>query len=265
MGRIDFFTMMDSSALSKFSNKSVLIVSAAAILLVSCARTAGNKPNEINLVNIQKDGEKGFEVETELSPVPWRRFKGEIREVGVAIVKQYAEYTPPPPESSLFFHPGTYIRSFRSIDEALDYIGFAELKMPVFPYEDYQCAVICEGEENGRVNKVVLKLSHINDMEYTAQENMTIFTDAAKDTKIVSGAAWTDEWPRNVEFLQYSTPAGNDCRIVVMKPGYQSKYIGLTGYVVSGNAFCEINLGAVLREETDQAIQILHEWADAFD
>ena len=264
MGWIDFFTMMKRSALSKFSNKSMLIVSAA-ILLVSCARTAGNKPNEINLVNIQRDGEKGFEVETELSPIPWRRFKGEIREAGEAIVKQYAEYTPPPPESSLFFHPGTYIRSFHSIDEAVDYIGLAELKTPEFPYEDYQCAVICEGEENGRVNKVVLKLSHINDKEYTAQETMTIFTDAAKDTKIVSGAAWTDEWPRNLEFLQYSTPAGKDCRIVVMKPRYQSKYIGLTGYVVRGNAFFEINLGSVLREDTDRAIQILHDWADAFD
>ncbi|MBQ6221697.1 MAG: hypothetical protein IJJ44_03695 [Solobacterium sp.] len=249
----------------QFNNKSFGIVFAAALLLISCARSAGNQPHEIFLVKVEKEGEKGFQAEAELSPVSWRHFNGEIREAGESIVKQYAEYTPPPPESSIIFLPGIYIRSFSSIDEAMDYIGLAELKTPAFPYEDYQCAVICEGEENGRVNKVVLKLSHINDKEYTAQETMTILTDAAKDTKIVSGGAWTDEWPRNLEFLQYSTPAGKDCRIVVMKPRYQSKYIGLTGFVVDGNAFCEMNLGSVLREDTDYAIQILHDWADAFD
>ncbi len=248
-----------------FRIKSIWIVFTAAVLLISCARNSGNQPREILLENVQKDGEMGFRAETEVSPVPWKRFKGEIREAGQAIVKQYAEYTPPPPESSIISLPGIYVRNFNNIDDAVEYIGLEELKTPAFPYEEYNCAVICEGDADGRVHKVVMKLSHINDKEYTAQETITILTDAAEDTKIASGGVWTDEWPRNVRFLQYSTPAGNDCRIVVMKPRYESKYIGLTGYVVSGNAFCEINLGSVLREDTDHVIQILHDWADAFD
>ena len=154
MGRVDFIDRMERLAMLQFNNKSFGIVFAAALLLISCARSAGNQPHEIFLVKVEKEGEKGFQAEAELSPVSWRHFNGEIREAGESIVKQYAEYTPPPPESSIIFLPGIYIRSFSSIDEAMDYIGLAELKTPAFPYEDYQCAVICEGEENGRVNKI---------------------------------------------------------------------------------------------------------------
>ena len=94
---------------------------------------------------------------------------------------------------------------------------------------------------------------------------MTIMTEYATDSKYVSGGCWTYEFPRDVEFITYITPKGNECRIAVLNPQYENNYLGLEGYVVSGSAFYEINLGAVPKADYDKAIEIIHAWADALD
>ena len=76
---------------------------------------------------------------------------------------------------------------------------------------------------------------------------------------------WTYEFPRDVEFLSYVTPGGNECRIAVLHPEFETDYMSLTGYVAAGCALYELNLSAVPIAEQDSAVEILHAWADALD
>ena len=52
---------------------------------------------------------------------------------------------------------------------------------------------------------------------------------------------------------------------MLLHPQYESNYLGLTGYAVSGCAFYELPLGAVPKEEQDEAVERLRAWADALD
>ena len=98
-----------------------------------------------------------------------------------------------------------------------------------------------------------------------AQLYVTILTDAAPQSEYVSSGVWTYEFPRDVEFRHYTTPGGKDCAIAVLKPEYDSDFLGMTGYVAAGSALYELSLGAVPQEKYDVAMQILHDWADALD
>lgn len=99
-----------------------------------------------------------------------------------------------------------------------------------------------------------------------AQERVTILTEYAQASEYLSGGVWTPEFPRNVEFASYTTPGGrNECRIVELRPEYDSGFMSLTGYLAAGPAFYELNLGAVPPEKYEIALEMLRQWADALD
>ena len=52
---------------------------------------------------------------------------------------------------------------------------------------------------------------------------------------------------------------------MLLHPQFESNYLGLTGYAVSGCAFYELSLGAVPKAEQEEAVRRLCAWADALD
>ena len=258
----------ERSAARKWSRPKILRIAAiAAALVLVLAGTVYGITKGIELRKTDNPGteEQGFEAKVELPLVPWDSFKGEVREAGEKIVKQYENYVPEPAYSSYYADPGQYTRQFESLDEAVAYLGLEGLKTPTFPFDEYECNVTAHGDEAGRVDTLRLSARHVDRNDIGAQESVTILTDAAPQSEYVSGGVWTYEFPRDVEFLRYTTPGGNDCAIAVLKPEYDSDYMSLTGYVAAGSALYELNLGAVPREKYETALQILHDWADALD
>ena len=244
-----------------------ILIAAAAVLLLAGTAFAISKGirRDVTLTRVESSEESGFEAKVELPLVPWSNFEGEIRSVGEAIAQQYETYVPDPVFSSVLTDPGVWERSFDSLGEAAAFLGLPGLQTPTFPFDEYECSMNVRGDEAGRVDEIRITAQHIVKNDIGAQEYVTILTDAAEESEYVSGGYWTYEFPRDVEFQQYTTPGGNSCAIAVLKPQYDSEFIGLDGYAAAGSALYELNLGAVPREKYDQALQILHDWADALD
>ncbi|MBR3076962.1 MAG: hypothetical protein IKH07_03465 [Oscillospiraceae bacterium] len=241
-----------------------IAIAAAAVLLLGGTVYGVVRGIELRKISPSKD-EDGVEAKAELPLVKWSSFEGEIKNVGEAIVQQYRDYVPEPMWSSYLGDPGSNTRSFQSISAAMKYIGLPGLKEPSFPFAEYKCSVTAHGDEEGRVDFVKLYAEHIEWNDLSAQEAVTVLTEYAKKSEYVSGGVWTWEFPRDVEFASYTTPGGNECRIVELRPEYDNDYMGLTGYATVGSAFYELNLGAVPMEKYEQALEILHQWADALD
>ena len=242
-----------------------IAIAAAAVLLLAGTVYAVARGIEMRRTGQPAEAEEGFEAKTELPLVQWSSFKGEIRNAGEAIVKQYQEYVPEPVWSNYLGDPGGYTRRFDRIEEAVNYIGLRELKTPGFPLDSYDCSVTAHGDEEGRVDRVTLYAERIRRNDIGAQETVTILTEHAQGSEYASGGVWTDEFPRNVEFLRYVTPGGNECRIAVLKPEYDSGFLGLTCYAAAGPAFYELHLGAVPKEKYELSLDMLSQWADALD
>ena len=148
----------------------------------------------------------------------------------------------------------------------MEYIGLKGLKTPPFPYDSFdKCSVTAEGDAEGKVESVELYIEHVNAYEMGAQEYVTIKTEYAEDGSVDKGGVWSPEFPRNVEFLSYTTPGGNECRIAVLRPKFESKYMSMTGYVNSGSALYSLNLGGVPLDDYDHAMEVMHAWADGLD
>ncbi len=241
-----------------------LAVAAAAVLLLGGTVYAVAKGIELRKIRPSKD-EEGVEAKTELALVKWSSFEGEIRDVGKTIAEQYRSCSPQPAWSSYYADPGSNSRSFRSISEAMEYIGLPGLKEPSFPFAEYQCSVTAHGDEEGRVDLVQLNAEHIEWKDIGATLTVTVLTEHAPGAEYISGGVWTNEFPRDVEFTSYTTPGGNECRIVELQPEYDSDFMSLTGYAAAGSGFYELNLGAVPREKYEIALKMLHDWADALD
>ena len=263
---LDAELLQEERSVKKSAGRHVIrrFAAAAAAVLLLCGTTYA-VVRRIELKKTETTYEQGVETKVELPLVKWDDFSGEIRNAEVEIARQYAEYSPEPTWSSVRTDPGEYLRRFESVGAAAAYIGLAELKTPTFPAENYECVVSVHGDENGRVDRVSLTAERVALGEISVQEYVTILTENAKDAELVSGSFWTFEFPRDVEFSDYTTPGGQECRISVLKPQYDSKYLSLTGYMAVGPAFYELNLGAVPADEYDLAIGILHAWADAMD
>lgn len=239
-------------------------VAAAAVLLLGGTVYAVTKGIELRKIS-PNTNEEGVEAKTELVLVKWSSFEGEISQVGEAITKQYQNPAQQNMTSSYYAPPGEYTRSFPDIAAAMEYIGLPGLKEPSFPFAEYQCSVTAHGDEEGRVDRVQLNAEHIEWNDIGAQAYVTILTEYAQTPEYASDGFWTLEFPRDVEFITYTTPGGNECRIVELRPEYDSDYMSLTGYAAAGSGFYELNLGAVPREKYEIALKMLHDWADALD
>ena len=241
-----------------------IAIAAAAVLLLGGTVYAVAKGIELRKISPNTD-EEGVEAKTELALVKWNSFEGEIRDVGKTIAEQYRNYAPQPAWSSYYADPGSSARSFQSISEAMEYLSLPGLKEPSFPFAEYKCSVTAHGDEEGRVDRVQLYAEHIEWNDIGAQETVTVLTEYAQTPEYASGGIWTWEFPRDVEFTTYTTPGGNECRIVELRPEYDNDSMSLTGYAAAGPAFYELNLGAVPMEKYEQALEILHQWADNLD
>ena len=242
-----------------------LAIAAAAVLLLAGTVYGVAKGIEMRRIGSSAGEEDGFEAKTELPLVKWSSFEGEIKNAGEAIIQQYRDYVPEPAWSSYRGDPGSYTQRFDSIEQAVHYIGLPGLKTPGFPFAEYECSVTAHGDEQGRVDRVTICAEHIERNDIGAQESVTILTEHAQGSEFVSGHVWTPEFPRDTEFQSYVTPAGNECRIAVLKPEYDSNYMSLTAYLTAGPAFYELNLGAVPMEKYEIALDMLRQWADALD
>lgn len=240
-------------------------IAAAAVLLL--AGTVYGIAKGIEMRRISRFGgvEQGVEAKTELPLVKWSSFEGEIQEAGKSIIQQHRDYVPEPVWSSYYADPGSYTLRFDRIEQAVEYIGLPGLKTPSFPFAEYECSVTAHGDEQGRVDRVTLDAEHIERNDIGAQETVTILTEFAQASEFVSGGVWTPEFPRDVEFASYTTPGGNECRIIELRPEYDSGFMSLTGYLTAGPAFYELNLGAVPLEKYEIALDMLRQWANSLD
>lgn len=242
-----------------------LAAAVAAVILLGGTVYAVVSQIELRKTDKPETEEQGIEAKTQLPLVPWSSFTGEIQSAGETIARQYAEDNSQPAWSSIAVNPGDCTMKFDKIDQAMEYIGLSGLKTPSFPFEDCECSVTAHGDAEGRVESVRLWAQHIVKNDIGATETVTILTENAPESDFVFEGVWTYEYPRDVEFLTYKTPGGLECRIAVLRPQYDSKYMSLDGYLAVGSGFYELNLGAVPVEKYDQALEMLHHWADALD
>lgn len=240
-------------------------IAAAAVLLLAGTVYAVARGIELRRISRFGGEEQGVEAKTELPLVPWADFTGEIQNAGARIAEQFKTYKPEPVFSSYLSSPADDTRRLRTIEDAMDYIGLPGLKTPSFPFGSYDCSVTAHGDEQGRVNRVTLYAEHIEQSDIGAQGTVTILTEHAQEAEYRSGGVWTPEFPRDVEFVTYTTPGGNECRIAELRPEYDSGFMSLTGYLSAGPAFYELNLGAVPLEKYELALEMLRQWADALD
>ena len=264
---IDPALLEDQPAGKRRGSKTVrrVLIAAAAVLLLAGTAYGIARGVELRKTNDPKAEEQGFEAKAELPLVPWSSFTGEIREAGAQIAAQYENPVAEPAFSSYQPDPGAYTRRFRTIEEAVAYLGLEGFRTPGFPFAEYDCSVTASGNEEGRVEIVRLNAEHIEWNDVGAQLCVTVLTDGAKESALVTGSVWTWEFPRDVEFQHYATPGGNDCAIAVLRPEYDSDFMSLTGYMAVGSALYELNLGAVPKEKYETAMQMLRDWADGFD
>lgn len=269
-----------------------LLVSAGAALEVSgygtrLLHTFTARPEESNLPG------SGYVIETKVELFPVSAFTGEVREAEADLLAQYerwyrnweefantygedfASWLEQDPE--LYSFAGSYKRDFATAQEALDYIGFAGLRSPDMGLEEtavWSCAI---GGASGQLQSVSFVVQYTaetlrmetsalifteNHPTYSSTERYEYFPEELLEGASEGGIVLFTQTDEDVSYTEdfYTTAAGGQCRILqssVRENGYHY----LSGYLVVDGVLYGATIPH-LTEDADQAMELLHRWAD---
>ena len=197
--------------------------------------------------------ESGFTLSVEIEKVPVNALKGKIREVPAYIKEQFASYKP-----YMNWYPGNWQKIFESRNDAYDYIGFGGIKRLDWDLEEGQTTLNVNGEQNGDILAVTVGTQYkVGDIGL--QFFSTIYTENTEDD-ITTGIVTT-------EYEEYSesfyTTKNKKVLHVIEGTALESGYMIMDGYFVQDGVLYNLHL-AHLEKDTEQAKELLHQWADLF-
>lgn len=197
--------------------------------------------------------ESGYDLLVDAERIPADALKGDVREAGAEIARQYRDYRP---YSSWF--PGHWRRTFPSRAEGGDYIGLDGLKQPELDAEEQETEVNVYGDADGTIRSLTL------DTAYTAgdirlQFSARIYTEDY--TEDITTGVRTTEHAAYTESL-YTTERGLSCQVLT-STALESGYAGIDGYLVDGGVLYDLHI-AYQEAEAERAQALLHQWADGF-
>lgn len=197
--------------------------------------------------------ESGYDLSVEIQRIPADALKGEVREAGAEIVRQYREYEP---YSSWF--PGHWRRTFSSRAEGAGYIGLDGLKQPELDAEEQETEVNVFGDAGGAIRSLTL------DTAYTAgdirlQCSARIYTEDYTED-ITAGVRTTESAVYTESF--YTTESGLPCQILISS-ALESGYAGMDGYLADGGVLYCLHI-AYLEADARRARELLCQWAGGF-
>ncbi len=197
--------------------------------------------------------ESGFTLDVEIEKVPVKAMKGKIREVSPYIKAQFASYKP-----YMSRYPGHWQKLFESRNDAYDYIGFDGIKRLDWNLEEGQATLNVYGEQNGDILSVMVETQYkVGDI--WLQFSSTIYTENTEDD-ITTGIVTT-------EYEEYSesfyTTKNKKVLHVIEGTALESGYMVIDGYFVQDGVLYNLHL-AHLEKDTEQAKELLHQWADLF-
>lgn len=238
---------------------------AAVLVFVLGGVTAYAVGSKYSFGKIVRYGERGFSATIEIEKTDFSEFKGNIRNAPQRIVQQVEDYVPQPSWSSLYIDPCVYLKTFDSLEKAVDYLGFDGAVVPYLPYSDSEFTnkpfVIVHGDKEGRVDEVTVSAEHIDGNSIGMQFEMIILTNNFEGSVYRSGGVWTLEFPRTMTYETGTNASGSEYGIVFAHNNY-NEYCFTACYLVKGSVLYHLHLThADSQQETINGI--VRQWADS--
>lgn len=197
--------------------------------------------------------ESGYDISVSVEKKSVQSLKGDVQKVPELIIKQFET-------TDIFssWFPGHWQEMFVSSEDAVDFIGLAELRTLNWELNEEQVILDVFGNENGEILSVRLETAYIvNDIRI--QAITSIFTEY--DIEPVEIGIRTTE---SVEFdeIFYETPNSVKCYII-SGTALESGYLGMDGYLVQEGVLYNVHI-AYQEFDKSEAEGLLYLWADSF-
>lgn len=212
------------------------------------------------------EGTHGYRAEFELTKFPWSEFRGQVSEASEIIPKQYENYTPQPPWSSLYIPPSVYTKGFDTLDEAVKYTGLDALKAVEPPF-DLRWVVSAIGDEEGRIESVdVASVSAMirpgTDDRFGCSMFISILTENSAKSLAFSGADWGDYDPGSITYGEFTTSSGVLCQYASVGVGEREREL-CDGYVLDNGILYRLSIPHMPGDH-DAALEMIKAWAEGF-
>lgn len=265
-----------------------LLVSAGAALAIS-----GYGVRLLHTFTARPEGDfvpgSGYVIEVQPKLFPLSAFTGEVLEAKADILAEYEKWfayhsnfyatrgedfaalLEDRPEEYSF--TGSCKRDFATAQEALDYIGLAALKYPDLGLEEQAVWSAALGNSLGQIESVSfcvcydietlhIQVSALMFTEYEPTGSSKYFpeelSEGASEGSIIM-FTYTYEDISYTEDL-YTTAAGRQCQILDSTP-FEDGHCDMSAHLVADGIEYGINISH-LPEDADQALELLHLWAD---
>lgn len=197
--------------------------------------------------------ESGYVLSADMKKVSANLFSGDIKEVSDIILQQIKDYSSYSSQS-----PGSWRKKFASSSEARAYIGFSPLQGLDWDLEEQSSELIVTGNEKGEIQALQLETDYqVGDVRLQAFSY--IYTDKYEND-ITYGSVTTEA----VEFREsfYTTEHQLQCHVIT-STALDSGYMTMDGYLVQDSILYNLHI-AYLEKDTEQAEDLLHQWANLF-
>lgn len=197
--------------------------------------------------------QSGYNLDVVIEKIPMSDFSEEIQQVGAVIQQQFKDY-----KAYDSWYPGLWQADFSSREKACEYIGLDRLKQIDLTLEEQETTLNVSGNEEGQILSLLLETDYSAD-DITVQFFSQIYTENYKE-EITIGTRTTE----SVEFEEsfYITDSNQQCHIID-STALESGYRCLDGYIVDNGVLYNLHI-AYQEEASEQAIELIHLWADLF-
>jgi len=161
--------------------------------------------------------ESGYDVDLDMERVPAEVFDGNVTELKLTFQKQHANYKP-----YMSTTPGYYRREFASSQEVLAYLGWEELRYPVWSPEEKSVALTLYGDADGVLQTVSMEVQYEVD-NVRIQIFSHVYTDRWRGS--LSTGLRTNELETFTEEV-FEAESGRKCLVITTgesRYGYYSK------------------------------------------
>ena len=237
-----------------------LIAAILALLLIGCVAAAtgvfGTRIMNFFTSYIEPGTDfkqSGFDLDVAIEKIPMSDFSREVQQVGTTIQRQFKDY-----KLYSSWYPGHWQAGFSSHEKACEYIGFDKLKQIDLNLEEQTTILSIFGNENGEVLSIVLE-TYYSIGDINVQHFSRIYTENF-DEEIVLETRTTESVEYEESF--YTNDNNKQCHIID-STALESGYRCMEGYIVDNGVLYSLNI-AYQKEDSKQAIELIHFWANLF-
>lgn len=237
-----------------------LIAAILALLLIGCVAAAtgvfGTRIMNFFTSYIEPGTDfkqSGFDLDVAIEKIPMSDFSREVQQVGPTIQRQFKDY-----KLYSSWYPGHWQASFPSHEKACEYIGFDKLKQIDLNLEEQTTILSIFGNENGEVLSIVLE-TYYSIGDINVQHFSRIYTENFDEETVLKTRT-----TESVEYEEsfYTNDNNKQCHIID-STALESGYRCMEGYIVDNGVLYSLNI-AYQKEDSKQAIELIHFWANLF-